>query len=167
MRISRQPVPPRFFSERRIKFRIVLLALGYFLLFFVVIGRAVELHLADNTKLSKLAESQYHRKITVAPRRGNILDTHGEELAIDLKVDSLYANPRLISDPAALAQKLSPLLDLEASRIQKSLTKDKKFVWIKRRLSPEESAKVLSLGQEGLGMVKENKRFYPNHSLAA
>jgi cell division protein FtsI (penicillin-binding protein 3) len=167
MRIPSHRIPPRFFSERRIKLRILLIALAYFLVFVVILGRTVELHLTDNTKLTKLAQAQYQRKITLAPRRGNILDTHGEELAIDVKVDSLYANARLISDPAALASQLAPILQVGADQIEKSLSKDKKFVWIKRRLSPEESEKVQGLHQEALGLVKEYKRFYPNHSLAA
>ncbi|MBL7686123.1 MAG: transpeptidase family protein [Deltaproteobacteria bacterium] len=158
---------PRFFSERRLKRRIVLIALCYFLLFSVVVGRTLELHIADNTKLSKLAQTQYQKKITLAPKRGNIYDVHGEELAIDVKVDSLYANPRQLKDPDGVADKLAPLLSMEVSKLKELLEKDKKFVWIKRRLSPEESEKIQALKIENIGLVKEFKRFYPNKTLAA
>src|SRR5215470_9413692 len=123
MRIPSHRIPPRFFSERRIKLRILLIALAYFLIFVVILGRTVELHLTDNTKLAKLAQAQYQKKITLAPRRGNILDTHGEEMAIDVKVDSLYANARLVSDPAALASQLAPILQIAGDQIEKSLSK--------------------------------------------
>ncbi|MFO1518095.1 MAG: penicillin-binding protein [bacterium] len=145
----------------------MLIALCYFLLFSVIVGRTVELHIADNTKLSKLAQTQYQKKITVAPRRGNIYDAQGGELAIDVKVDSLYANPKQVNDSTALAKQLGPILGMEVDKLEELLSKEKKFVWIKRRLSPEESTKVHALHNEALGLVKEFKRFYPNKELAA
>ncbi|MDX1386288.1 MAG: penicillin-binding protein, partial [bacterium] len=45
--------------------------------------------------------------------------------------------------------------------------KEKKFVWIKRRISEEESRALQSLGLEGIGTLPEYKRFYPNGNLAA
>jgi cell division protein FtsI (penicillin-binding protein 3) len=167
MRSPSKRIPPRFFSERRVKRRILVIALSYFLFFAVIIGRTFSLHLTDNTKLAKLAQSQYQKKITLAPKRGNIYDSHGEELAIDVKVDSLYANPRQISDPSALARQLSPIIGLDSQKIEKNLSKDKKFVWIKRRLSEEETGKIQALHNEALGLIKESKRFYPNKKLAA
>jgi cell division protein FtsI (penicillin-binding protein 3) len=167
MRSVSTNVAPRFFSERRIKRRILLICLAYFLLFFVIIGRTVELHIADNTKLTKLAQNQYQKRVTLAPKRGNIYDSHGEELSLDVKVDSLYANPRAVSDPSSLARELAPLLGMDSEKIETSLSKDKKFVWIKRQLRTEESAKVQALHNEALGLVKEFRRYYPNKKLAA
>ncbi len=160
-------VAHRFFSERRIKKRILLIAVAYFLFFIVIIGRAVELHIADNIKLDRLAKTQYQKKIISAPRRGNIYDTRGEDFSIDVKVDSLYANPGSIENSSSLAHQLAPLLGMELSRLEKILGQKKKFVWIKRRLSDEESAKIQGLHLPALGWIKEYKRFYPNKNLAA
>ncbi len=166
-----KPSPPRLasrlFSERRVKRRILLIALVYFLFFTVIMGRTFMLHLADNNKLDRLAGAQYQKKVTLAPKRGNILDTHGEELAMDIKVDSLYANPSALEDSPTLASQLAGILGMDAEKVSKLINKDKKFVWIKRRISDEESQKVQALKQEHLGLVKEYKRFYPNKNLAA
>ncbi len=160
---------PRVFSGRLIKRRILMIALGYFLFMTVILGRTFGLHLTDNSKLSKLAQNQYQKKITLAPKRGSVLDIHGESLAVDMKVDSLYAKPHLIQDSevAGVAKKLSSILGMDAEKIRVLLSKEKKFVWIKRRLSSEESQKIQTLHLDELGLVPEYRRFYPNKKLAA
>lgn len=159
--------PPRFFSERRVKFRILFVAFFCLLFYIVVIGRTFSLHLTDNSKLTRLAQAQYQKKVTLAPKRGNIYDVNGEELAIDVKVDSIFANPRLLSSNEEFVHKLALALGLDREKLDKVLSKDKRFVWLKRRITAEESEKVQAIRREGLDMIKEYKRFYPNRKLAA
>lgn len=167
--MSRSPkrISPRFFSEKPIKRRILIITFSYFLFMVIILGRVFSLHLTNNTMLSKLAEAQYQKKITLSSKRGNIYDSHGEELAIDVKVDSLYANPRSIDNPKQLSRQLSGILKIESDKIETLLSKDKKFVWIKRWLSEEESKKIQALHEESLGVVKEYRRSYPNKELAS
>ncbi|MCB1214907.1 MAG: penicillin-binding protein 2, partial [Deltaproteobacteria bacterium] len=143
----------------------------FFLFFFafVIVGaRAVQLHLGDNQRLQTLSERQYKRRIVVSPKRGSLLDRHGETLAMDLKVDSLYAAPHRIEDPQTLAKKLKNILNISEKTLFNKLNQsDKKFVWIKRRLSQEESVAIQKLEEPGLGFLPEHKRFYPNSSLAS
>lgn len=167
MRRSPQRTAPRFFSERPIKRRILMIGGGYFLFMLLIFARTFTLHLSDNVALTRLAQSQYQKKMTLAPKRGNIYDQNGDELAIDVKVDSLYANPKQIKQPKELARKLAPLVGLDKERLEELLSQDKKFVWIKRRLSSTESAKVSNLQEKGLGFLKEYRRFYPNRELAS
>ncbi|MBF0491917.1 MAG: penicillin-binding protein [Deltaproteobacteria bacterium] len=167
MRSSPKRFNPPVFSEKKVRRRILLVAMGACLFFAVIVGRAFILHLMDNAKLSKLAESQYQKKITLVSKRGNIYDSKGEELAIDVKVDSVYVNPKQVSDTKEFAKKISSLLNVDSEKLQKDLEKDKRFVWIKRRMSPEESQKIQNFHHEALGIVKECKRFYPNKNLAA
>lgn len=155
-------------SLHKIRNRFILVIVGCLLSFALLTARAFELHFTDNAKLNHLAENQYHRKVVVAPKRGNILDRHGETLAIDVRVDSVYATPHTIKDPKALAASLSKLLKLPEGKIRERLSqKDKKFVWIKRRIGPEESAELNKLELSGIGTLPEYKRFYPNGDLAA
>lgn len=159
--------PPRYFSERRVKLRILFVALFCLLFYLVVIARTFSLHLTDNIKLSRLAQSQYQKKVSLAPKRGNIYDVNGEELAIDVKVDSVFANPKALNLSDEVKKQLASILGIDLEKLEKVLGKEKKFVWLKRRISSEESEKIQSLRQEGLGLVKEYKRFYPNKKLAA
>ncbi|HKY64512.1 MAG TPA: penicillin-binding transpeptidase domain-containing protein [bacterium] len=153
---------------KKVRFKIGFVGVFFFLLFLLVGARAFELHLTDNEKLSHLAKNQYHRKVVVAPKRGTILDRHGDTLAIDLQVDSLYASPHLIEDRKAFAKAVASLLGWSEAKVQDKIDdKKKKFVWLKRRLSPEDSAKLKELKLAGLGTLPEYKRFYPNGVLAA
>jgi cell division protein FtsI (penicillin-binding protein 3) len=152
----------------KIRNRFIVVVVGCLLAFALLTARAFELHFTDNAKLSNLASRQYHRKVVVAPKRGNILDSHGETLAIDVRVDSVYATPHLIANPAELAGPLTKVLHLSEDKILARLSqKDKKFVWIKRRLTQEESVELAKLGLQGIGTLPEYKRFYPNGDLAA
>src|SRR5919106_3970185 len=130
-------------SMKKVRFKIGFVGVFFFLLFLLIGARAFELHLTDNEKLSHLVKNQYQRKVVVAPKRGTILDRHGDTLAIDIQVDSLYASPHLIEDPRAFAKAVAPLLGMSESRIREKIEDSKKkFVWLKRRLGEEESAKL-------------------------
>lgn len=167
MRRSPKRFNPPVFSEKKVRRRIMVVAIGASFFFSVIVGRAFVLHLMDNAKLSRLAESQYQKKVTLSSRRGNIYDIKGEALAIDVKVDSVYVNPKQIADVKEFSKKVSSVLNVDSEKLQKSLEKDKRFVWVKRRMSPDDSQKLQSLQEAALGIVKECKRFYPNKNLAA
>lgn len=153
---------------KKVRFRIAFVGVFFFLLFLLIGGRAFELHLTDNEKLTHLAKNQYQRKVVVAPKRGTILDRHGDTLAIDIQVDSVYASPHMIEDPKAFAKEVAPLLGWSESKLYEKIDdKKKKFVWLRRRLSEEESAKVKAVKLQGLGTLPEYKRFYPNGVLGA
>jgi len=155
-------------STKRIRIKIVLLGVLYLLFFVIIAARAFELHLTDNSKLSRLAQNQYKKRVVVAPKRGTILDTHEDTLAIDIQVDSVYAAPNTIEDPKAFAQKVAPLLNLQQKFVSDKIAdKGKKFVWLKRRITQEESQKLKTEKIVGIGTLPEHKRFYPNGKLAA
>jgi cell division protein FtsI (penicillin-binding protein 3) len=155
-------------SMKKVRLRISLVGVFFFLLFLLIGARAFELHLTDNKKLSHLAKNQYSRKVVVAPKRGTILDRNSDTLAIDIQVDSLYASPHLIENPKAFAKAVAPILGWSESKVLEKVDESKKkFVWLKRRLTEEDSAKLKSLKLAGLGTLPEYKRFYPNGVLGA
>ena len=100
--------------------------------------------------------------------RGKIVDARGDVLATSLKVKSLFADPYNVMDIDEVAQKLPRALpDLSAGEIKKELSKNRRFVWLKRNLSPSEVYAVNSLGIPGLGFREEEQRFYPQKDMAA
>lgn len=156
------------FSFKRIRLRIALVSFVYLLFFIIVAMRAFELHLSEDIKLDRLANNQYKRRVVVAPKRGNILDSHYDTLAIDVQVDSIYAAPNTIEDPAAFAKAVASELQMSEKDILKKVSNNKKkFVWLKRRMNPEQSQKLKDFKLKGLGFLPEYKRFYPNGSLAS
>lgn len=102
-------------------------------------------------------------------RRGNIYDRNNVLMAATLKVYSLYADPKRILDPQEVLRRLPqalPGIDLERLR---GLLEDpsRRFIWIKRRLTPDEAQKVNALGLPGLEFREEFVRVYPHKNLAS
>jgi cell division protein FtsI (penicillin-binding protein 3) len=103
-----------------------------------------------------------------ALRRGNIYDRNGILLAATLQVYSLSADPQRVLDPEEIAEKLPQVLpDLSPVHLLSQLTEPRRrFIWIKRRLTPEQAARVHALGLPGLELRREFVRAYPHQQLA-
>lgn len=149
----------------RVRFAILILALG--IGFTAVAKGAWDLGVTRRDELMKLAEDQYKRRITLPARRGMITDRHGEELAVEVGVDSVYADTFKIKDPGAVAATLAPILDEPEAAVRKKLFAKRNFVWLKRRLEPARADKVRELKIEGVDLIKESKRFYPGRNEGA
>jgi cell division protein FtsI (penicillin-binding protein 3) len=99
----------------------------------------------------------------ITASRPPILDRNGLEMAVDIRVPSLFAEPRRIIDVEEAVQKLRTVLpDLNEDWLRKRLTGDKGFVWVKRELTPAIEEKIFQLGIPGIEFVTESKRFYPS-----
>ena len=126
-------------------------------IFCIVGGRLIQLGtvVPDNT-----IEGQSREAISAS--RPAILDRNGLEMAVDIRVPSLYAEPRRIIDVDEAVEKLRTVLpDLDPKWLRAKLSGDKGFVWIKRELTPEIEDKIYQLGIPGLDFLTESKRFYP------
>jgi cell division protein FtsI (penicillin-binding protein 3) len=100
--------------------------------------------------------------------RANILDRNGILLATSLSVPSLYADPQEVFDVLGTVKNLSRvLIGLNQENLVKKLNSKKRFVWIKRGLTPGQQQRVNALGLPGLHFQKEDKRFYPQRSLSS
>ncbi|MCP5467942.1 MAG: transpeptidase family protein [Deltaproteobacteria bacterium] len=155
-------------DSRKLRIRIRVFGFIFLILFGLLGLRAFNLHLEVNPHLSSYKDTQYQRKIVLSPKRGNILDANHETLAMDVEVYSIYASPHLIEEPKEFAKQLAPLLQISSQDVLKKISnKKKKFVWLKRRVEKKESEKVRELDLEGIGLLPEYKRFYPNNHLAA
>lgn len=113
------------------------------------------------------ARRQRVRKIELPARRGTILDRNGDPLATSVPARTIYANPRLITDPAATARALAPLLKRPAAQIERDLRKDTGFVYLGRRLGVVTAEKIEKLALAGIGVLDEARRLYPAGTLAS
>lgn len=104
----------------------------------------------------------------LAAGRADITDRNGVLLATTLETMSLYADPKLISQPAAVAADIKKLFpDTDEADLAKKLDGKGRFVWVRRGLSPKEIASVNALGHPGLNFRSESRRFYPQESLTS
>ncbi|KUJ76845.1 cell division protein FtsI [Ruegeria marisrubri] len=142
-----------------------LLVLGaFFLCVFVVIG----------LRMGALATSEAQEPLASAPgasiamQRADIVDREGRILATNLETYSVYAQPPLMVDPVAAAEGLVRVFpDLDKERLIKDFTGKRKFLWIKKRISPEQKQAVHDIGDPGLLFGPREMRLYPNGQLAA
>ena len=101
----------------------------------------------------------------VATARPDITDRNGEILATDVRVPSLYAEPRRIIDVDEAVELLTAALpDLDPTELRARLSSKRGFVWLKRDITPEQEKEIYRQGLPGIGFLKENKRDYPNGS---
>jgi|TARA_B100000315_G_scaffold191589_3_gene181854 cell division protein FtsI (penicillin-binding protein 3) len=117
------------------------------------------------------AERQQLRTVATPAKRGEVLDRHGRVLAVSAYADSIYAVPAEISEPERIGRLLCEALE-ECSeafrdRLVERLRGDRAFAYVRRQVSPREAARVADLGLDGVGFLKEHRRFYPNRELAA
>src|SRR5690606_6522430 len=99
----------------------------------------------------------------ITATRPALLDRNGLDMAVDIRVPSLFAEPRRIVHVEEAVNKLRTVLpELDEAWLRNRLTGDKGFVWVKRELTPAIEEKVFQLGIPGLDFVTESKRFYPS-----
>src|SRR5437016_11549424 len=147
-------------AKARLGLAIAVFALGYG----VIAGRLVMFAVAPESQLVRRSNAAD----AVATARPDILDRNGEILATDVRAASLYAEPHRIIDVDEAVELLTAVLpDLETAEVRERLSSKRRFVWLKREITPEQRVAVHRLGLPGIGFMTENKRVYPNGVAAA
>ena len=84
----------------------------------------------------------------IISQRADITDRRGRVLATNLLTHSVYAHPHQMVDPIGTAQGLAEIFpDLDVQRLTRDFTGNRKFMWIKRKISPEQMQAVHDLGE--------------------
>jgi len=150
-------------ARRRAEGRLLVLAVMFFAAFGVVGGRMAVLASTEPAEpRTSVAGAQ------IQAQRADIVDREGRILATNFDTHSLYAQPQQMVDPEKAAEKLAAIFpDLEREELLKDFTGKRKFLWIKRKLSPEQKQAVHDIGEPGLLFGPREMRLYPNGKLAA
>ena len=143
----------------------------------VIFGRLIYLQIFKHAELKTAALKQQEKQVDLREMRGTIFDAAGHALAISVPVDSVCVNPKRVKDPSFAAGVLAGALKLDEAglieRISTAKEAHRGFLWIKRKLSPEESASLHTLRDshgaslDWIEFRTESKRVYPNGPLAA
>ncbi len=132
-----------------------------FLCFPSIFLRIMQLQLVKKEELSQLASKQHQSIITFVPKRGTIYDVKGNSLAVSIDVDSVYARPHDVKNLDQTAKKLADILDLNRRALTKKLKTKKSFIWVKRKITPKQTARIKECELKGIHFVRESRRFYP------
>jgi cell division protein FtsI (penicillin-binding protein 3) len=153
-------------KEKWARIRIRLIG-GVFAFFFAVtVARAFYLQIIVKEQLVRLAEKQYQKIVPLTPVRGVIYDRNNAPLAVSIEMDSCFAEPRSIENVRDVTTRLAPFLGMSRETLERKLNGSRNFAWLQRRMPPDMVQKIKDLDLDGIGFVKETKRFYPNGEVA-
>ena len=103
-----------------------------------------------------------------APVRGQLLDRNGHVLATTARAVDLYADPLLVQDTEATADRISEVLPhLDRSDLVEALGGPGRFTYIERGITPREQSRINRLGLPGIDFTPIDRRLYPAGPLVA
>jgi cell division protein FtsI (penicillin-binding protein 3) len=150
-------------AKNRAEGRLLVLGAVYFLAFSAI-----------GIQMGAMASSKAEEPRAIASgnpiigQRADIVDRNGRILATNFDTYALYAQPRQLVDPEGAAARLAEIFpELDAERLVKDLTGSRKFVWIRRQISPEQMQAVHDIGDPGLLFGPREMRLYPNGPVAS
>jgi cell division protein FtsI (penicillin-binding protein 3) len=172
--IVKESTGRRIIEQSRI--RLLCVGLFFLLCFGSICARMIDIAVIQNPKAATITvndpdeeKSEEVDMNTTEPKlsRGNITDRNGVLIATSLMTESLFANPKELSNIGESASRLGVALGIDGKLLANKLAKGKTFVWVKRNLSPKEQQAVNSLGIPGIYFYPEERRVYPYGNLLA
>lgn len=155
-----------FLRKNNERIKIVLFVIAVLFIFIVV--RIFYIQTISYKKLSNLSDELWSRKLPITAERGKILDRNGKILADNITTTSLVVIPNQIKDKKYAATVISEVLGASYDDIYKHVTKKTSIERIHpegRRLSFEVADKINSYNLDGVYLVKEAQRSYPNKEM--
>jgi cell division protein FtsI (penicillin-binding protein 3) len=163
---ARRPAPrPNARADTGRRLVHALFAIAFVLV--LLAGRLVQLQGFESTTYAAKAEQQRLRKVELAATRGSILDRDGRPLAMNVDARAVYADPKLVIDPAGTAATLAPFLKATVKDLTERLSRKSRFVYLARGVDPETARTVMKAALPGVGALPESRRVYPNNGLGA
>jgi len=149
-------------QSRLLKFGVILFAWAL-----IIVLRLTLLQVVQYGVWVQRAQRQQQRTVEVSPQRGIIYDRNGQELAMTVQVDSVFAVPSEIPDQKTTATLLATLIGEDPDSVLERMQSQRNVAWVARKVDGEIAARIKSLNLRGIYFQKELKRFYPKRALAA
>lgn len=153
---------------RVVNSRIRLLLLCILLVFAALLARASWIATVRASALSQMAQIQTKATVILPAGRGTIFDSMGTPLALGEQATTVFADPRQVLHPRPEAKVAARVLGLKASTLYPLLAnRSLGFVYVARKADPDLAAKLAKLKLAGFGFYGEERRTYPQKSVAA
>jgi cell division protein FtsI (penicillin-binding protein 3) len=162
-------IPPRDLATINLfKRRTVLIWMILALSMIGLIVRLVFLQVVTSSELLEKARRQQMFTLRPFIPRRTITDRKGAVLALDRPVYTLFAHPHLYKEkPEVIAEKLAPILKRPADKLLSILSRDTTSTQVEYWLSEENADRIFNLRLDGLDLVQQRHRLYPQQDLAA
>ena len=134
----------------------------------LLLFRALDLHIFSKDFLQEEGAARHLRTVTLSAHRGVISDRHGEPLAISTPVDSVWVNPTEFTTAQKRWADVAAVLDMSKVSLQQMVSsrKDREFVYLRRRVTPDIADKIRVLDVPGVYLQREYRRYYPAGEVA-
>ena len=151
------------------KLRLMVLAGALGACGFVLVGRAAQMQLLNKDFYQHQGDQRFLRDVPIATSRGMIMDRNGEPLAVSTPVESVWANPKELLQHADRLPELASALGIPQDVLTQSIAQraDKEFVFLRRRINPDDAEAVVKRGIPGVYKQREFRRFYPHGEVMA
>ena len=150
--------------DRRIRLLLAVLTVA----FAATLGRAVWVQAVRAEPLARMAQGQQRETVVRTAARGTIYDRTGSLLAIGERATTVWADPRQITEPRAVARMVARELGVDADALAVKLAdRSRGFVYVARKADPARAARVAALRLDGVGFLPEERRTYPQRSVGA
>lgn len=152
--------------RQRLLFLIFLLCCAALLL----LTRLAYWQVLRHDEMVRLAESEHREVVTIAPRRGDIVDSRGYLLATNVTSFLIYAAPKEMGEARfkTVADAVAPILNLNSRTVLSDLTanKDRFYLLLKRRANSQIRDQLMNMRLPGIHVQEEAMRVYPADTLA-
>jgi cell division protein FtsI (penicillin-binding protein 3) len=150
--------------NRRVRLLFLVILAGFALL----LARAAWVGVVEAASLSARAKTQQTGSIVVPAGRGTIFDRTGVQLALGEQATTVYADPRQIRNPSAAANVAGHILGIDPRALYPTLAdRTKGFVYVERKADPAKASALAKRKIAGFGFYPEERRAYPQGSVAA
>jgi cell division protein FtsI (penicillin-binding protein 3) len=143
-------------------------------LVFTGIGvRAAFIQVIEPDQLIKQGDNRTKRVREAAAHRGLIMDRNGQELAVSIPVQAIYADPKIIAQQNSLADvrrwdALAKVLKNDTQALMAKVSNPKRrFVYLQRQVTPAMANYVDELDIPGVYLRDESRRYYPSGEVSA
>ena len=156
-------VAPRNRARFNLRNRLMLVGGTLALCSLALVGRAFDVQVYNNDFYLQQGDARSLRELPIAASRGMITDRNGEPLAVSTPVESVWGNPQeLLKHPARIPE-LAAALGVPADYLTHKLNQraGKEFVYLKRRINPDQARTILARNIPGVFSQREYRRFYP------
>ncbi|WP_445435824.1 penicillin-binding protein [Candidatus Borreliella tachyglossi] len=121
--------------------------------------------------MSSKDTSYFSHNINNISRRGNIYDRNGKVIAFSSKSYSVGTDPTKISNIVNTSETLGAILKIESQILKQRLSSKKGFIYIKRKVTREESELIKRIQLEGrlkdIALYPDYTRIYPFRELTS
>lgn len=153
------------------RFTLVIVAIVF--VFAGIGARAAYIQVIEPDQLIKQGDNRSKRVRQAAVHRGLIVDRNGQELAVSIPVQAIWADPKVIAQKNSLQDKrrweaLAKVLDRDTEALMARVSNPKRrFVYLQRQVTPAMAQYVDDLDIPGVNLKDESRRYYPSGEVSA